>query len=365
MVSFRGRRSQRKRSSSTRKATKIIKPTHRTVFNKSEVKYHMYLPTAYEITDLNVHLFGNDSTSIKFRACFFYTFQQEDDTYLYFKVERYGNYTFAHMKHYLTRQYYTKGHNTLSAKTFREDPHKQEYKGSLLSPVVKFNHRNDIEAAYRNVDLLVQNGIDLPHNEDVFSWFVYFLRYVSFSNLYESKDGTNYDTCQTNVLNPMCEGPAKGAWVIKLEKKHPNLFDMLNTCQYGKETVKTAKVKTANISHLLQTSYISKRFANIDPASIKKKNIRYITMCVATINTKTIVEAIKKVIHELLNTLQTRRSSTNNRLSYEKDIQKFNTCIRTGNEIFIPDSDTLLRMFATFMQGLATHLKQLRESIKK
>ena len=88
-------------------------------------------------------------------------------------------------------------------------------------------------------------------------------------------------------------------------------------------------------------------------------------MCVATINTKTIVEAIKKVIHELLNTLQTRRSSTNNRLSYEKDIQKFNTCIRTGNEIFIPDSDTLLRMFATFMQGLATHLKQLRESIKK
>ena len=168
------------------------------------------------------------------------------------------------MKHYLTRHYYAKGHNTLSAETFREDPHKQGDNGSLLNPVVKFNHI-DMEEAYRNVDLLVTNGIDLPHNEDVFSWFVYFLRYVSFTNLYVSEDGTKYDTSQTtDVSNPMCQGPAKGAWVIKLEKTQSTLFDMLCTGQYDKEAAKTAKVKPTNVRHLLKI------------VKVKPSNIRYL-----------------------------------------------------------------------------------------
>ena len=262
------------------RTTEIIKYTHRTVFNKEhvvQVEPNTFIPTVYEISDLNVYLFGNEQEATKFRSCFFYAFQYRGNLYLFFKIERYSQFTVEHAKNYALRQYGDTAHDRLGAKTFRENTVHKEDETSLKHPVVKLvNNKKTIKAAYADVKTLIKKQVHAPAIVDTCSWFVYFLRYISLSHLFESPDGIRYQH-KTNIRHPMFTGATKGAWVMQIGES----MDVLHF-------LKTGQLKPPPMS----------------------------------------------------------------RIRTAERIRMFNKHVRTGHEIFIPDSDTLLNMFATFMDDL-------------
>ena len=264
------------------RATKIIKYTHRVVFQKEhivQVEPNSFIPTVYEIADLNVYLFGNQHEPTKFRSCFFYTFRYESALYLFLKMETYGQFTVEHVKNYLLIQSGNRSIDRLGAKTFRENPGDKDDDTSLKHPVVKLKTGNKrLLGAYADVQALMQQQVHVPALNDTCSWFVYFLRYMSLSNLFESPDGIGYQQQTHTTHHPMFRGATKGAWVMQLGK-------------------------AMSVLHVLKTGQI--------------------------------------------------KPSPVSRINTEARIRMFNKHIRTGHEIFIPDSDTLLTMFATFMDGMS------------
>jgi len=143
----------------------------------------------------------------------------------------------------------------------------------------------------------------------------------------------------------MCNGPAKGAWVMRLGKNTPNLFDMLYKGEYDNKTLKMVKVKPKNLFHKASL------FAHVEPAIAQAT--KHVKMVVANINTKTGIRLLNHMTSVLSNLLPSDSvDKTVIPCADDTHIQKFNTHIRTGHEIFIPDSDYLLRMFAVFMKRL-------------
>jgi hypothetical protein len=268
------------------RANEIIKYTHRAVFQNEhivQVEPNSFLPTVYEIADLNVYLFGNQREPTKFRSCFFYTFRYEKALYLFFKIERYSQFTLEHAKNYALQQYGDTKHDRLGAKTFREKPVHTDDETSLKHPVVKLESikKNNVQGAYADVEALMQQQVNVPAMDDTCSWFVYFLRYISLSHLFESPDGIRYKH-KTHTHHPMFKGATKGAWVMQLGE-------------------------AMNMLHVLKNGQIK-------PSSVSK-------------------------------------------IRTGERIRMFNKHVRTGHEIFIPDSDTLLTMFTTFMNGLPASIK--------
>ena len=269
------------------RANEIIKYTHRAVFQKEhivQVEPNSLIPTVYEISDLNVYLFGNHHEPKKFRSCFFYTFRYESALYLFFKMETYSQFTVQHAKNNLLILSGYRSIDKHDAKTFREHPVDKDNETSLKHPVVKLKTgKKSVQGAYADVKALMQQQINTPALDDTCSWFVYFLRYMSLSHLFESPNGTQYRH-KTHTTHPMFRGMCRGAWVMQLGK-------------------------AMNVLHLLKTGQI--------------------------------------------------KPSPVSRIRTDERIRMFNKHVRTGHEIFIPDSDSLLTMFKTFMDGLPASIKMV------
>ena len=265
----------------------IIKYTHRAVFQKEHVEPvepNSFIPTVYEIEDLNVYLFGHQHEPTKFRSCFFYTFRYKSALYLFFKIESYSQFTVQHAKNYLLIQSGNRSIDKLDAQTFRENPVDTDDDTSLKHPVVKLKTgKARVQGAYADVKALMKQEVHTPALNDTCSWFVYFLRYMSLSHLFESPDGVRYQS-KTRTTHPMFRGATKGAWVMQLGE-------------------------AMNVLHVLKTGQIK-------PSSVY-------------------------------------------RINTEARIRMYNKHVRTGHEIFIPDSDTLLTMFAAFMEGLPASIKRV------
>lgn len=206
----------------------------------------------YEHDSLLVHLFGYQTEPTTFTTCCFYVFAPKNDTnkqYVFFKLEREPTGSRGHGLN-AARRYGMKKlakhaprFANMITDTFTHggkiNADKRDSKDTLFAPTFREdeNSNNQTLVSYRWNDstltfektlrhsvytLLQRHGsFDLPIKANEVSWFVYFLRHMTFLHLYDTNESVN-DKIKWNIgpciHTHMCEGPVKGTWIFEADK---------------------------------------------------------------------------------------------------------------------------------------------------